>query len=183
MELSEVIEKRQSFRAFEKIDITDELIQDIAYKASRSASCANKQPWRFVFVRDKDVLSGLHEALTGGNYWAKEASMIVAVFSKKEFDCIVGSREYYLFSTGMAVAHLMLAIADLGLVSHAMAGFDDILAKKKLNIPDEMTLITLIAIGKQSEDLNKLSEKHQELEKKRSTRKSFEEFAYIDKYN
>ncbi len=182
MELSEVIEKRRASRALEQIEITNEFIQDIAYKASRAASCANKQPWRFVFVKDKKVLSKLHEALSGGNYWAKEASMIIAVFSKKDFDCIVSDREYYLFGTGMATAHLMLAIVDKGLVAHAMAGFDEEIAKEVLNIPEEMKLITLIAVGKQSDDLNSLGDKHKEAENKRSTRKEFEEFSYIDSY-
>lgn len=179
MELSEVIEKRKSFRAFESVEITDDFICDIAYKASRAASCSNNQPWRFVFVRDKDKLSELHEALSGGNYWAKEASLLVAVYSKKDFDCIVDEREYFLLGTGMATAHLMLAVVDKGLAAHAMAGFDENLAKKILDIPDDTTLITLIAVGKKSEDLSMLSEKHQAVENKRSLRKEFEEFALI----
>ncbi|MCE7741916.1 MAG: nitroreductase [Candidatus Heimdallarchaeota archaeon] len=182
MELREVIEKRKAIRALKQVEITDELIQDVAYKASRAASCGNKQPWRFVFVREKESLTRLHEALGGGNYWAKEASMLIAVFSQKEYDCVIGDREYYLFGTGMATAHLMLAIVDKGLIAHAMAGFDEEVAKKILNIPEEMKLITLIAVGKQSEDLSKLGDKHKEVENKRSSRKSFEEFASIDSY-
>ncbi len=182
MELSEVIEKRKAYRALESVEITDEFIQDIAYKASRAASCANKQPWRFVFVRSNSSLTKLHEALSGGNYWAKKASMIIAVFSNKEFGCNVGEREYYLFGTGMATAHLMLAIVDHGLVAHAMAGFNEALAKKILKIPEKMRLITVIAVGKHSDDFSHLGEKHRESETKRSSRKSFEEFAFIDEY-
>lgn len=182
MELEEVIHKRRALRALEPIEITEEFIKEVATLAARSASCANKQPWRFIFVKDKQVLEQLHEALSGGNYWAKNASMLIAVFSKPEFDCIVGEREYYLFDTGMATALLMLSIVNKGLVAHAMAGFDDAKAKQVLNIPEDMTLITLIAVGKQSEDLSMLNDNHQTMEKKISTRKSFEEFAYIDRY-
>ncbi|TFG08538.1 nitroreductase [Candidatus Heimdallarchaeota archaeon] len=179
MELSKVIEKRKAVRALEPVEITDDFIHEIAYKASRAASCANKQPWRFVFVRDSKKLLELHEALSSGNYWAKEASMLIAIYSRKDFDCIVGDREYFLFGTGMATAHLMLAVVDSGLVAHAMAGFDENLAKKILDIPEDMTLITLIAVGKQSENLSRLSDKHKEVETKRSTRKEFNEFAVI----
>ncbi|MHA1200738.1 MAG: nitroreductase family protein [Candidatus Heimdallarchaeaceae archaeon] len=182
MELSDVIEKRRAIRALEQVEITDEFIHDIAYKASRAPSCGNKQPWRFVFVKSKDSLTRLHEALSGGNYWAKEASMLIAIFSQKEYDCIIGDREYYLFGTGMATAQLMLAIVDQGLVAHAMAGYNEGLAKKILNIPEEMKLITLIAVGKQSADISSLGDKHKEVENKRSSRKSFEEFASIDSY-
>ncbi len=183
MEFNDVIEKRSAYRALDYVEITDELIHNIAYTASRSASCANKQPWRFVFVRNKEKLTELHEALSGGNYWAKEASMLIAVYSKKEFDCVIGEREYYLFGTGMATAHLMLAIVNQGLVAHAMAGFDENLAKEILKIPEEIRLITLIAVGKKTDDLSKLGDKHKEVEIKRSTRKEFEEYASIDEYH
>jgi nitroreductase len=182
VDFSELIEKRKSIRAFEHVEITDDFIKDIAYKASRAASCSNKQPWRFVFVRDKEILFQLHEALTRGNYWAKEAPMLIAVFSKKEYACIVGEREYYLFGTGMATAHLILSIVDSGLAAHPMAGYDEEIAKNVLKIPEEMKLITLIAVGKKSEDISKLGEKHQVSETKRSVRKPFEEFSYINQY-
>ena len=182
MELKDTINQRRASRAFEPIEITDKMITEIAETAVRAASCANKQPWRFVFVKSKEALSKLHETLVSGNYWAKDASMLVAVFSKKELDCVVGNREYYLFDTGMATAQLMLAIVEKGLVAHAMAGFNSELAKKALNIPEDMNLITLIAVGKHSEDFSKLGEKHQETEKIRSIRKPFEEYAYIDEF-
>lgn len=182
MEFNDVIEKRSAHRALDNVEITDEFIHNIAYTASRAASCANKQPWRFVFVREKEKLTELHEALTGGNYWAKEASMLIAVYSKTEFDCVVGEREYYLFGTGMATAHLMLAIVNQGLVAHAMAGFNEKLAKEILKIPADMRLITLIAVGKKTDNLSKLGDKHKEVENKRSSRKAFIEFASIDEY-
>ena len=182
MDFEELIEKRKSYRALEPVEITEEFIRKIAYQASRSASCANKQPWRYVFVKSKDVLIRLHEVLSSGNYWAKEASMLIAVFSKKDYDCIAGEREYYLFGTGLATSQLILAIVNQGLVAHPMAGFNEDLAKTILNIPKEMRLITLIAVGKKTENLAKLNEKHIEQEKVKSTRKNFDEFAYIDSY-
>ena len=180
MELKEVIEKRAAYRALEPVEISDEFIKEVAYQASRAPSCANKQPWRFVFVKDKEVLTQLHEALSGGNYWAKKASMLIAVHSNPEYGCIIGPKEYYLFGTGMATAQLMLSIVDKGLV--AMAGFNESLAKEILHIPKENILITIIAVGKKTDDLSKLGEKHQEIETKRSVRKPFEETAHIDGY-
>ncbi|MCG3259193.1 MAG: nitroreductase family protein [Candidatus Heimdallarchaeota archaeon] len=182
MELKQVIEERQAFRALEPVEITDDFVKDIAYQASRTPSCGNKQPWRFVFVKDKTVLSELHEALSGGNYWAKEASMIIAIHSHPDMGCLIGPREYYLFGTGMATAHLMLSIVDKGLVAHAMAGFKEGLAKEILKIPEEHRLIALLAVGKRSDDLSKLGEKHQEDEITRSSRNPFEEYAHIDRY-
>ncbi len=181
MEFEELVHKRRAFRALDSFDISEEFIKEIANLAARSPSCMNKQSWRFVFVKDKQQLEKLHAALSGGNYWAKDASMLIAVFSKPDLDCVIGEREYYLFDTGMATLQLMLALVNKGLVAHAMAGFNEKVAKEVLNIPEEMRLITLIAVGKQSSDLaGKLGEKHVELEQIVSTRLDFDEFAYID---
>lgn len=182
MELREAIEKRKAVRAFEAYEIGDEVIKDIAYLASRAASCANNQPWNFLFVRGKPQLETLHTALSGGNYWAKKASVIVAVFSKKELGCVTAGREYYLLGTGMALAHLILAAVEKGLSAHPIAGFDEERAKKILRLPGDMQLIALVAIGKQSDDLSDLSEKHRTIETERSSRKPFEEFAWMDEY-
>ncbi|MHA1408316.1 MAG: nitroreductase family protein, partial [Candidatus Heimdallarchaeaceae archaeon] len=176
------IYQRRALRAFEHVEISDEFIKEVATLAARAASCANKQPWRFIFVRDKEILSKLHESLISGNYWAKDASMMVAVFSQSELDCVVGQREYFLFDTGMATAQLMLAIVNKGLVAHAMAGFNEKVAKEALGIPEEMRLITLIAVGKQSDKIEKLSEKHASLENQISKRKDFDEFTYFNLY-
>ena len=181
MEFEELVHKRRAFRALVYFDISEEFIRDVANLAARAPSCGNKQSWRFVFVKEKQQLERLHTALSGGNYWAKDASMLIAVFSKPELDCEIGEREYYLFDTGMATLQLMLALVNKGLVAHAMAGFNEKVAKEVLNIPVEMRLITLIAVGKHSSDLKgKLGEKHVEQEKVVSKRMAFDEFAFID---
>jgi len=182
MELRDAIERRSAVRAFETYEIGEEEIRDMAYLASCAASCGNNQPWNFLFVQDKEKLESLHQALSGGNYWAKQASAIVAVFSNKESDCIVSGREYYLLGTGMALAHLMLAAVEKGLAAHAMAGFSEEKAKDALHLPENVQLITLVAVGKQSEDLSSLSEKHRTTETQRSSRKPFEDFAWLDEY-
>lgn len=56
MDVKEAIQERRAYRSLEPVKITEELIRDLAKFASLSASCFNKQPWRFVFVYDKGVL-------------------------------------------------------------------------------------------------------------------------------
>ena len=148
-----------------------------------SPSCANQQPWNFIFIKEKEQLNRLFTTLSTGNKWVKNASMIIAVFSKPENDCIIGERYYYLFDTGMATAMLILRATELGLVAHPIAGFKEEKAKEILKIPDEMRLITLVIIGKHSNEINpvlsdamKLGEKH------RPPRKKLEDFVSINNY-
>ena len=178
MEVHEAIEKRRVYRSLDPFEISDDVIKDLAYHASLAPSCYNKQPWRFIFIRSKDKLSQIFDALPKGNSWAENASMIVAVYSKKEFDCIIGEREYYLFDTGMAVAFLILRATEIGLVAHPIAGYDEDKVKEILGI--NANLITLIIVGKHSDKISHLlSEWQKEQEIKRLERKGFNEFAKI----
>ena len=54
MNVKEAIKDRRAYRSLDPIDITDEIIEDLANVAQLAPSCMNKQPWRFIFVRDKD---------------------------------------------------------------------------------------------------------------------------------
>ena len=88
-------------------------------------------------------VSDIDNTLSEGNAWARKASMIIAVFTKKELDCVIGSREFYLFDTGMATAQMILRATELNLVMHPIAGYSHSKAKEILAIPEEMILITL----------------------------------------
>lgn len=182
MEVKEAIEKRRAYRALGPMKITGDLIHDLAGAANLAASCFNNQPWRYVFVYDKDMLEKMKEALSQGNEWAHSASMIIAVFSKKEDDCVIIDREYYLFDTGMATAQLILRATELGLVAHPIAGFSPKKTRAILEIPDEMKVITLIIVGKKSDDFSKLADHQIEVEKERPERQSLADFVYINTY-
>ncbi len=183
MSVKETIEKRRAYRSLEPVEITRDLINDLAEMAKISPSCGNKQPWRFVFVYDKKVLKQLFTALSGSNKWVEKASMVIGVFSKPENDCMIGERLYYLFDTGMATAFIILRATELGLVAHPIAGYDETSAKDILGIPNAMRLIALVIIGKHAELVNPVLSDSMKLgEKQRPPRKAIEDFIYIDKY-
>jgi nitroreductase len=183
MDVKQAIHERRAFRSLEPIEITDQLINELAESAQLAPSCFNNQPWRFVFAYDSLVLEKLHSALSSANVWASKASLIVAVFSNKDYDCLVKGREYYLFDTGMATAFLILRATDMGLVAHPIAGFDEEIVKSVLEIPEDATVITLVIIGKHSETISPvLSDKQVINEKKRPTRFPFEAFVHLNRF-
>jgi nitroreductase len=182
MSVKETIKKRRSYRSLDPVEITRDLVEDLAEMARITPSCGNKQPWRFVFAYDKEVLKKLFTVLSTGNKWVENASMIIGVFSEPKNDCMIGERLYYLFDTGMATAFILLRATELGLVAHPIAGFDETSAKEILGIPKEMRLITLVIVGKHAEIVNPVLSDPMKLgEKQRPPRKSVDEFIYIDK--
>ena len=178
MDVRKAIELRRAYRSLESSAVTEETAKDLAGHALLAPSCFNKQPWRYVFVYERGMLERLHGALAKGNEWAQAASMIVAVYSRKDLDCDVQGREYYLFDVGLSTAFLVLRATELGLVAHPIAGFDEGVAKEILGIGEEMKLITLVIVGKHSERINDLlTEKQAEAEPERPERLPVEDVA------
>jgi len=181
LSVKQTIQARRAYRSLEPVEITEELIRDLAESARLAPSCFNNQPWRFVFAHDPEVLKKLHGAMSRGNQWAQAASMIIAVFSREDMDCRIKGRDYYLFDTGMATAFVILRATELGLVAHPIAGYNEEAVKEILGIPEDMQLITLVNVGKHSETIGpRLSEKQVESEKERPERLPLEEFAYVN---
>ncbi|MFB0518813.1 MAG: nitroreductase family protein [Acidobacteriota bacterium] len=177
MDVKQAIKERRAYRSLEPVKITKELVRDLAESARLAPSCFNNQPWRFAFVYQPEALKRMHAALSRGNEWAQAGSMIIAVFSKKDFDCVLKGREYYLFDLGMATAFIILRATELGLVAHPIAGYDEEKTKEVLNIPDEMTVITLVIVGKHSPTISPvLSDKQVEAERRRPERLPLEKF-------
>ena len=183
MDVNEAIQNRRAYRSLDTVEITQDLIKDLASHAQLSASCNNNQPWRFVFVYETEMLKKMHEALSKGNEWAQRASMIIVVLSKKEYDCIIGERLYHQFDTGMATAFLILRATELGLVAHPIAGYNPKKTQEILGIPDDLEVITLVNVGKHASIIHPiLSEKQAAIEKKRPDRFPLEKFVFLNRY-
>jgi len=181
--LKELIGRRRAYRSLQHTDIAEEMVRDLAECARLAPSCFNNQPWRFVFVYDPERLTELHRALPEANAWAKSSSMIVAVFSRKDLDCNIKEREYFLFDTGMAAAFMILRATEKGLVAHPIAGFDENLAREILGIPDDMHLITLVMVGVKSAEMSPvLNEKQRASELERPPRLPLEKIAFHNRY-
>jgi len=184
MTVENLIINRRSFRALENVPLSETEIEKIKKLVLLAPSCFNNQPWRFVFVRNAENLEKLFTSLSSGNEWAKNASLIIAVFSKEDLDCKIKEREYFLFDTGIATGFLILAISEMGFVAHPIAGFDEKKAKNYLNIPDEYILISLIIVGKHNPENDRLlNEKQKEVELNRPPRKNIEEIIYDEKFS
>jgi nitroreductase len=172
MNVKSMIQQRRAFRSFEPVNITKEMVTDLAECAQLAPSCFNNQPWRYVFVYDAAALTKMHAALSPGNEWARSASMIIAVLSKKEMGCVMkDGREYYAYDIGTATGFIVLRATEMGLVAHPIAGYNPAAVKEILSIPADMSVITLVIVGKHSEKMNPiLSAKQIESEKSRPER-------------
>jgi nitroreductase len=183
MDVHTAIETRRAYRSLDPVPIGEDFVRDLAGHARLSPSCSNNQPWRYVFVYDPDMLAAMRPVFSPGNEWCHAASMIVAVFSRKEDDCQIKDREYHQFDTGMATAFLILRATELGLVAHPIAGFSPKKTRAVLGIPEAYQVITLVLVGKHSAEISPvLSEKQKALEGARPERMPLENFVFLNRY-
>lgn len=179
--LPEIV-KRRAFRAFSAKQVDREIVERIMEAARRAPSCANKQPARFLVCLEGEALLSGRKALSGGNYWAKEAAFLVFAVTKNDLDCqLPDGREYAQFDTGLAVENMLLQAVHEGLIGHPMAGFSPEILKKEFSIPDGYEPIAAVAFGYPGEG-NYLNDKHRELEQAPQVRKPFEETIFLNKW-
>ncbi len=183
MTVKEAIEQRRAYRSLEPVEISDAVVEDLARCAQLAPTCFNNQPARFVFVRDPGVLTELKTAFSPGNEWCYAGSMVIAVSTKRDMDCIIKDREYFLFDTGLQTALLILRVTELGLVAHPIAGYNQERVRKVLNIPQDFQVITLVIVGKHSQSISPvLSEKQVEAERIRPARLPLDKVMFYDRY-
>ena len=178
------IEARRARRALSDVPIDRGTAEALLRAAHLAPSCSNSQPWRLIAVDEPTTLAAVKEALTRGNYWARPAPLIVAFVSRVDLDCrIPDGREYFLFGCALAMMNLVLQATDMGLVAHPIAGFRQREVKPALGVPDDYTVIALVIVGRPSEDLSGLSDRHRTEETSPRVRRPLDEVASWNRFN
>lgn len=181
-ELLKEIDARRAFRALGDEPIPADVTARIMTAATYAPSCFNNQSWRFMVITETAALAKAHEALTGGNYWAKKAPALVVVATKLDLDGqLSDGRDYALFDCGLATQNLLLQAIKEGLYAHPMAGFDPLVIKKAFDIPEDFIVITLVAVGYPGSDAH-LNEKHLTSRTSPRTRKNENEVISYNKW-
>lgn len=154
-ELMQLICSRHSCRNYQEKDVPDELIEK-SLEASRLApSACNKQPWRFIVVKDAVLRNSIcQEGILPGVSmpWLKKAPVIIAICAKTEFIThkmarFISKVDYSLIDIGIAGEHFVLAAESLGLGSCWIGWFKEKAIKKILNIPWNIKVVSLLSLG------------------------------------
>ncbi|HYI15334.1 MAG TPA: nitroreductase family protein, partial [Thermomicrobiales bacterium] len=146
-ELHELLSARWSSRRFASTSLPDRAIEALIDAARWAPSYGNRQPSRYVVVRDPNVLAGVHAALQRGNAYAKAAPVLIALCGDPDDGQVVDGKQYYLMDAGLALENLLLQAVALGLHAHPMGGFDEAMVRDVLEIPAHVRVLVLVAVG------------------------------------
>ena len=162
--INPLILNRWSPRSMTGEELDDDILMTLFEAARWAPSSFNNQPWRFIYAkRNTEHWDRFLSLLLEGNrLWAKNAAVLVVVVSRKTFEYDEKPSITHQFDAGATWENLALEASSRGLVTHGMEGFDYEKARRDLQIPDNFSVMAMIAIGKRGPKENlppKLQEK------------------------
>jgi len=143
-----LILNRWSPRAMSGKPLPEGAIERLFEAARWAPSANNRQPWRFVYaLAGTPEFQSLFEALNEGNRtWCNRASALVLLASRTVTEDGKPMKTH-AFDAGAAWMGFALQGAALGLVVHAMAGFNSQAAAAAIALPDAHEIQCMIAVG------------------------------------
>ncbi len=139
MEALEAIRKRRSVRQYTGESIPRQDLETIIDAGRLAATGHNQQPWDFIVVTDRAVISRLKIAAQ----WMDQAAAIIAVVMDP-------SSRWWVEDGAAAVENMLIASTALGYGSCWLEGYTVPLEeqfKTLLGVPKEKRLLTLVPIG------------------------------------
>lgn len=154
--LNDLIRERRSIRKYIDKPVEKEKLEALIEAARLAPSACNAQPWRFAMVTTPEIKAELIKDGVGGtvvpNNWAKTSPVILVACS--ELSLIthniaerVQGVEYHLIDIGIALEHIALKAAELGLGTCYIGWFNAKPIKKLLKLPNSWKVECLLTIG------------------------------------
>ncbi|MBN2040639.1 MAG: nitroreductase family protein [Spirochaetes bacterium] len=151
----DILRTRRSIRKFKDRKIEEEKIEIIREAMLRSPSGRTRNPWRFVFVDNKDLIEKLSKAKEHGSAFMKSAALAIAVCGdEKESDT-------WIEDCSIAAVFSQLTAHSLGLGScwvhirnrkHSDEITSEEYVRGVLSIPESLRVHSVIAAGYSDEE-------------------------------
>ncbi len=146
MEFSELIGKRYSVRAYAPLPVEDDKLLRVLDAARLAPTAANRQPFQFVVLhtdgREKEMRRIYDRA------WFASAPLVICACALVERAWTRrDGKNYADVDVAIAMDHLILAAADLGLGTCWIAAFDPSAVREILCLPPQVEPIVLTPLG------------------------------------
>lgn len=147
MDAMTAIRTRRSVRAYTAQDVTEDQINEILGAAMSAPSAGNEQPWEFVVIRDKEILSQVKGINKYAGYAAKSPVSIL-VCGDLDRDKFGG---YWIEDVSAATQNILLAAHAMGLgaVWTGIYPLEDRVEKFRdlVKLPKNIVPMALVVLG------------------------------------
>lgn len=141
---------RASVRAYLDKEVEQNKVEKLLRAGMAAPTAVNKQPWHFVVVTDKKVLSDLGDANPHAKY-AKEAPLAIVVCGDMTKALDGGGRDFWIQDCSAATENILLAANGMGLGAVWTGTYPDQsrcdAVAKVLHLPKTMIPLNTIVIG------------------------------------
>jgi nitroreductase len=153
---SQLVNKRQSNRAYHKRSVENEKIFQCIEAARLAPSACNSQPWKFIIVDDPILKTKVAQTTSNKllplNHFTNQAPVHIVIINEgSNFTASLGNkiknRNFSLIDIGIAAEHFCLQAVELGLGTGMIGWFKEQELKKLLNIPDKKRPELIITLG------------------------------------
>jgi nitroreductase len=151
MSFLELAKKRYSVRKYKDQPVEREKLLQVLEAARNAPSACNFQPWHFIVLTDETIKSKVAE--TYPRDWFKKAPVVIVAcgdhsVSWKRAD----GKDHCDVDLAIAVEHMALAAAELGLGTCWICAFDAKRCHEILALPDNLEVIALLPLGYPEEE-------------------------------
>lgn len=150
MDCKDTIFSRHSVRKFLPQPVPEEVVNDMLEAARSAPSTQNKQPWRFIVLRNPEKIKemALNCGLIGlSNYFLRNAPMVVIACADLNSNVKINGQDYYLVDTAIAFQQMMLMAWSFGIGSCWLGAFSDKKLRSWLQIPQNWKIVALSPFG------------------------------------
>lgn len=142
----EAIKKRKSVRHYLDKEIPEDVLREVLEAARLAPSASNRQNWKFVLVQDKELRQQLIQASRRQRF-VGEAPVVIAGCATNTHHIMPNGVPSYPVDLSIALDHVSLQAADLGLGTCWIGAFEQEGVKEILHIPEKVTIVCLMTLG------------------------------------
>jgi len=148
MEFYEVVKTRRSIRTYKPDPVPEEALGRVLEAVRVAPSGSNRQPWKFVIVKDEALRKRLVKACGNQGFVAEAPVTVVACGYGINYNRggYMGEMSM-LIDVSIAMTHLILAARAEGLGTCWLGLFDNEEVKEILDIPDEVNVVAVTPLG------------------------------------
>jgi len=147
MDVMEAIKKRYSVRSYQDRAVETEKLESILEAARLAPSASNRQEWRFIVVRDKDIRQRLMQSAKDQTF-VGQAPVVIAACAKTDSHVMICGQQCYPIDVAIAIEHMALKATEEGLGTCWIGAFYEDKVKEILGIPEkDIRIVALLALG------------------------------------
>ena len=146
MDVMNTIRQRYSCRAYADKPIENQKLKTLIEAARLAPSAKNVQDWRFVLVTDSQKRLAL-QAAAAGQPFVGQAPLVLAACSVSDKRMSLCAQPYASINVAIALEHIALTAASLGLATCWVGAFKPQPVRKILHIPTHVTVVELMTVG------------------------------------